>query len=51
MFSLSRYVEFEEKKGALEYFGRVGTQNLGYTGALEYDSQICTQNVGKKGEL
>ena len=52
MFSSSRYVEFERKEGVLlEYFGRVGTQNLGNKGALEYYSQISTQNLGKKGVL
>jgi hypothetical protein len=34
IFWSSRYAEFEEREGALEYFGQVGTRNLRNEGAL-----------------
>ena len=42
------YAEFEEKEGAQENFGHVGTQNLGNKGALEYFGQVGTRNLRKK---
>jgi hypothetical protein len=42
IFWSTSWVEFEGKEGELEYFCRVGTQNLGNRGALEYFGQLVT---------